>query len=275
MFHKMEKSILKDEVSTQIVSICIEVFKDFCRLSPIANSSSDENDAYFRYFSGCSNPFFNGIWWHSFSFDIPLNEIIHQSNSYFNKYSYTWWLDEKTHTKLSKNASFTKKFNASGSWLAMATILDKYEHIPSIDPDITIEEIKDDKTYEIWLDLFISIFDLPEKDYDIFKKTLNDYGPNKPYTHLLAKYKNKSAGIMSLYTYKNIAYICNGAVLKQFRKKGLGTFLGKVCLEKAIDKKAIIASSILEASREAKGIMNRLGFSECFHIYPYSHNKEQ
>lgn len=266
-FHKMQ-----NKISKQIISIFMETFKDLCRLSPIEHSTSVKNAYYFKYFSGCREPFFNGIWWYLFPFNKPLNDIIHQSNSYFNDLPYVWWLNERNQKILSKNISFVNNFYTSNSVLAMATTLNKYEHLPSIDSKIiTIEEVKNAQAFEIWLDLYFSIFDFNEKDYSIITKSLNNFGPNNPYIHLLAKYKTKPAGIMSLYINKNIAYICKGAVLKQFRKKGIGTLLGKVCKKKAIEKKVKIISAMLEPSREAKGIMDRLGFKEYFTIYPNFH----
>jgi len=264
----------KKEISNQIRSIIIDGFEQFCKLSPEKNSSSEKKTDYFKYFSGTHSPYFNGIWWYKFPFEQSKKELIDQSNSYFDKSSYVWWIDPTTQRELSNNSTFTKEFNTSGAFVAMGMSLKDYKNEKVIlAPDLNIEKINEDKTLEIWFEIFCPIFNLDEKDFSIFRHVLGDYGPSQPYEHFLAKHKNKPIGVISLLTLNNISYMCNMAVLEEFRRKSIGTSLGKICIDYAIKHNSHVVAVLLMASKQAKSLCETLGLMEYFHIYPYTHIK--
>jgi N-acetylglutamate synthase-like GNAT family acetyltransferase len=158
----------------------------------------------------------------------------------------------KDHTSLLQIAK--QRNYRTGSWAAMTHSLSTLK--PN-DSALTIQEVTSEQDIELWTKIVATeLLDDPEMDSKLFKALVNMEG----FYFFLGFLQNKAVACSILFMHENVGGVYLVATDKDFRKRGFGSDITNVCLQKA---KELGSERVhIQATDIGKNMYASLGFEE-------------
>lgn len=125
------------------------------------------------------------------------------------------------------------------------------------------------KDYGAWIALMGQVFGIDGVNLEAFAHIFRDFGPERPFCHLLARYEGKPVGTLSLFRRGPLCNASNGAVLPEARKLGAGRALGRAFIELARSEGYSQGTTALMESALARGLCGKFGARPVSELYPY------
>jgi hypothetical protein len=189
-----------------------------------------------HFISGSEDPLLNGICFY-YRDETELLRDVQLLSKKMQEY-YIWWPHEQlSEPVLSKLKSYNLQ-NIS-TFMCLAAELNELKTVP-IHPAIDIQLVTSDGSYQLFMDIFMKGFGIPENLYDDYFRMFSFYQkePEVLY-HFIAYYDGQPAAIVSVVKQDQMVGMYTGTTLSRFKNKGILTALYSRIIELMRDSGAV------------------------------------
>jgi GNAT superfamily N-acetyltransferase len=218
-----------------------------------------------RIITGIPHPIMNGIFRTALS-DLAAENDIEEAFQPFVKWKIpmVWWIGPSTEpadlgSRLTA-MGLVHQDDSPGMAADLSTI--DFSAVPS-PRGLAIMEVLTDSQLEEFIDLFITIFQLPDAVGRAFLGIYHGMGfsPANPWRNFIACMEQRPVAISSLSLSAGVAGLWNIATLPGYRKQGIGRALTAATLREA--RSLGYRGGILISSASGMGLYQNLGFAQC------------
>lgn len=260
----------KDVLANKIISNLMGLMNVLSQSSSHQDAGINDQQGYLRYFTGCSYPFFNGVFNHNYP-SVSSGSI--QSNLTFfaeKKSSFVWWWTNSTAIPAATKAELESNgFEFAGDFLGIASKLDEMSIAP-IDNRIRIVTVHNAEEYQLFINIVCEIFQIPDTDKSNVMSMFQSYGDEGKFYHYLGYYLDQPVATLTCYIdqQKTVGFY-NGATLPVARKHGVCSALSQYAAEKAMSLGCEYAVSQLMTSGMAKNLSVAKGAKTYCTLQPF------
>lgn len=257
-------------------SVCIQAVEDnlveaWACLSALPEVAYDRSVDRIRYIGGIDFPLCNSIMMARFPRE-ELEERIREALEpiRIRRLPMFWWVGPETRPAGLGDALVEAGLTLSDEIPGMALALSKVGADTPTPTALTYREVRADADLDFWMEIFRSVFELPDFVCDFFRRAMKAYGlaPSAPYQHYLGCWEGRPVSCASVFFSGKTAGIYNVGTLPDFQGRGIGAAMSRYALEAARDRG--LALAILHASPRGLPVYRRLGFEEYCRIRLYA-----